>query len=186
MPRQATAESPFQLTLKGVAAGLVGTLVMTSALQVASQLLASASSEGSGEADDLAELEALEAMDPSQSTVPHEQVAERLASSVFNHELSQENRQRIGLGIYWAYGALWGALSAQIQMRLRPPAFPYGVVLGVVVWLIGPGRIVPALRLYQRPPSPGIARRLLAISLHIAYGLTTAMTLERIASPHQG
>lgn len=186
MPQKATAESPFQLTLKGVAAGLVGTLVMTSALQVASRLLASDSSEGSEEADDLADLEALEAIESGQPTAPHEQVAERLASSMFNHELSEENRQRIGLGIYWAYGAFWGALSAQIQMRLRPPALPYGIVLGVVVWLIGPGRIVPALRLYQRPPSPGIARRLLAISLHIIYGLMTAVTLERIASPRQG
>lgn len=183
MPRQATAESPFQLTLKGVAAGLVGTLVMTSALQIASQLLARSSSVASDEADDPFEVEELSALDTSQPSSPTEQVAERLASTVFKHELSQENRQRLGLGIYWAYGAVWGALSAQIQLRLHPPALPYGIVLGVVVWLIGPGRIVPALRLYQRPPSPGLARRLLAISLHIAYGLTTALTLDRISPP---
>jgi len=183
MPRLATAESPFQLTLKGVAAGLVGTLVMTSALQVASRLLSSGPADSSEAADDPFEVAESSALDSSQASTPTEQVAERLASTVFNHELSQENRQRLGLGIYWAYGAFWGALSAQIQLRLRPPALPYGIILGVVVWLIGPGRIVPALRLYQRPPSPGIARRLLAISLHIIYGLTTAVTLDRISSP---
>jgi hypothetical protein len=185
MPTQATAESPFQLTLKGVAAGLVGTLVMTSALQAASYLLASSTPESTDEAEELATLEALSALDVSQPSpsTPTEQVAERLVSRVFNHELSQGNRQRLGLGIYWAYGALWGALSAQVQLRLRPPALPYGIVLGVVAWLIGPGRIVPALRLYQRPPSPGIARRLLAVSLHILYGLTTALTLDRISAP---
>lgn len=181
MPLQATADSPFQLMLKGVAAGLVGTLVMTTALQIASRFLASSSPDTSEEADDPYEVADLTELDAGQPGTPTEQVAERLASRVFKHELSQENRQRLGLGIYWAYGAFWGALSAQIQLRLRPPALPYGIVLGVVVWLIGPGRIVPALRLYQRPPSPGIARRLLAVSLHITYGLTTALTLDRIS-----
>lgn len=182
MPRQTAAESPFQLTLKGVAAGLVGTLVMTSALQAASRYLPR---PGSQYADDNAgpsDVDELAALDTGDSTPPTERVAERLASRVFNRELSNQSRQRLGLGIYWAYGALWGALSAQIQVRLRPPAAPYGILLGVVVWLIGPGRIVPALRLYERPPNSGIGRRLLAISLHILYGLTTAMTLDRLSA----
>ena len=39
MPRLTAYESPFQVTLKGVAAGLVGTLVMTSALQAAAMII---------------------------------------------------------------------------------------------------------------------------------------------------
>jgi hypothetical protein len=94
-----------------------------------------------------------------------------------------ENRQRLGVGIHWAYGAFWGALSAQLQLTLRPPAVPYGVALGLAVWAVGPARLVPALGLYERPASSGIVRRVLAIGLHVLYGLTTALTLERLSSP---
>jgi hypothetical protein len=42
---------------------------------------------------------------------------------------------------------------------------------------------VPALGLYERPASSGILRRLLAITLHALYGVTTALTLERLSAP---
>ncbi|MGE3270511.1 MAG: hypothetical protein AB7P40_17285 [Chloroflexota bacterium] len=182
MPRQARIESPFQVTLKGVAAGLVGTLVMTTALQAASTLLPRPTPDLDEELDDPFDVEEIAALDPAEASSPTERVAERLASRVFNHELSHQNRQRLGLGIYWAYGAFWGALSAHLQRRLKVPALPYGLFLGLAVWLIGPGRIIPALRLYVRPPSSGIGRRLLAISLHLLFGLTTSLTLDRIGT----
>jgi hypothetical protein len=183
MPRLTAYESPFQVTLKGVAAGLVGTLVMTSALQAVARLMPSRSSAAEDEIDEYSNLDELRALDASPPVSPTEQVAERLASQVFRTELSLENRQRLGVGIHWAYGAFWGALSAQLQLTLRPPAVPYGVALGLAVWAVGPARLVPALGLYERPASSGIVRRVLAIGLHVLYGLTTALTLERLSSP---
>jgi hypothetical protein len=183
MARQAAYESPFQVTLKGVAAGLVGTLVMTSALQAAGRLLAGPRVPPEDEPDDVVALAELASLDASPRVPPTEQVAERLASRVFNRELSDETRQRLGVGIHWAYGAFWGALSAQVQLTFRPPALPYGVGLGLLVWAVGPGRLVPALGLYQRPASSNILRRLLAIGLHLLYGVTTAATLERLSIP---
>jgi hypothetical protein len=47
--------------------------------------------------------------------------------------------------------------------------------------MVGPGRIVPALGLYERPASSGIFRRLLAIGLHVLFGVSTALTLERLS-----
>src|SRR3954469_1006329 len=181
MARFAAYESPFEVTLKGVAAGLVGTLVMTSALQAAARVLPAPSSieDDPGDYSDVASLNALDQAPP---VPPTEQVAERLATRFFRTELSLENRQLLGAGIHWAYGAIWGALSAQIQLTLRPPAVPYGIALGLAVWMVGPGRIVPALGLYERPASAGILRRLLAISLHIIFGLSTAVTLERLSA----
>lgn len=179
MPRIAAYESPFQVTLKGVAAGLVGTLVMTSALQAIARLIVRPPAEPTELEAATAELTALDATPPLP---PTEQVAERLASQVFHTELSLENRQRIGMGIHWAYGACWGALSAQLQLTMRPPAVPYGVALGLAVWAVGPARLVPALGLYERPVSSGIFRRLLAVGLHVLYGVTTAMTLERLGA----
>lgn len=179
MPRTAAYEGPFHATLTGVAAGLVGTLVMTSALQVIARLVVRRPAESDEQAAEAAELTALDAAPPLP---PTEQVAERLASQVFRTELSLESRQRIGMWIHWAYGACWGALSAQLQLTLRPPALPYGLALGLAVWAVGPARLVPALGLYERPATPGILRRMLAVGLHVLYGITTAMTLERLSA----
>jgi hypothetical protein len=181
MPSLTTYESPFEVTLKGVAAGLVGTLVMTSALQAIARVLPGPRS-AADDPDDYSDVSSLELLDEVRPVPPTEQVAERLASRLFRTELSQESRQRLGAGIHWAYGAFWGALSAQIQVTLRPPAVPYGIALGIAVWLVGPARLVPALGLYERPASSGIARRLLAIGLHVVYGLVTALTLERLSA----
>lgn len=181
MPRFSASESPFEVTLKGVAAGLVGTLVMTSALQAIARLLPAPSS-AADDPDDYSDVASLTALDDGPLVPPTEQVAERLATRIFRTELSRENRQRIGAGIHWAYGAFWGALSAQIQLTLRPPAVPYGIALGLAVWMVGPERVVPALGLYERPASAGVFRRVLAISLHILYGLSTALTLERLSA----
>jgi hypothetical protein len=181
MARFTAYESPFQVTLKGVAAGLVGTLVMTSALQAVARIFP-APSATADDPDDYSDLGSLSELDAGQPVPPTEQVAERLATRFFRTELSTENRQRLGAGIHWAYGAFWGAVSAQIQLTLRPPAVPYGIALGIAVWMVGPGRLVPALGLYERPASSGIVRRLLAIALHIVFGLSTAVTLERLSA----
>ena len=182
MPRLPAYESPFEVTLKGVAAGLVGTLVMTSALQAVARFLP-APGAAADDPDDYSDVQELTALEVAPPVPPTEQVAERLAAQLFNTELSLANRQRIGVGIHWAYGAFWGALSAQLQLTLRPPAVPYGAALGIAVWAVGPARLVPALGLYERPASSGIFRRLLAISLHVLYGVTTAVTLERLSPP---
>jgi hypothetical protein len=182
MPRLTAYESPFQVTLKGVAAGLVGTLVMTSALQAIARLIPGRRTVVAEDPDDYSDIGELTTLDTSPPVPPTEQVAERLATQVFHTELSLETRQRLGVGIHWAYGAFWGALSAQLQLTLRPPAVPYGIAMGIAVWMVGPARLVPALGLYERPASSGIVRRVLAIGLHVLYGITTALTLERLST----
>lgn len=167
-------DSPFAVTLKGVAAGLVGTLVMTTALRAVDQL-----ARGRQDAPDPVRPDP---DDEGTGTVaPTERVAERLAGRVFRTELSRETRQRLGLGIYWTYGAFWGALSAQLQETFEPPVLYHGALLGLGVWVIGPMRLIPALGLYERPASASLVRRTLAIGLHLLYGLTTAYTYRQIS-----
>jgi hypothetical protein len=167
-------ESPQSVTLKGVAAGLVGTLVMTTALRAIDQF-----SRG-GEPPALEPPSPHDLGDEVAAVAPTERVAERLASRVFRTEISRETRQRLGLGIYWTYGAFWGAISAQLQETFQPPALYHGALLGLVVWLIGPMRLIPALGLYERPASASLVRRVLAIALHLLYGWTTAFTYQQV------
>jgi hypothetical protein len=98
-----------------------------------------------------------------------------------NTRLTPETRQRLGLGIYWTYGAFWGVLAAQLQEALRPPAWLYGAALGLVVWLVGPMRLIPALGLYERQAPTTLVGRLVAVGLHLLYGWTTALTYAELA-----
>lgn len=180
MARQIQGDGPFEGVLEGVAAGLVGTLAMTSALQVADRLLGSRRVAPARAAARSEDAEAATEASTPPPPPPTEQVAERLASRVFGMRLAPSTRRRLGVGVYWAYGAFWGALSAQLQLTLRPPAARYGVLLGLAVWLIGPMRLVPALGLYVRPASIGWTGRLVSIGMHVVYGLVTALTLEQL------
>ena len=40
--------------------------------------------------------------------------------------------------------------------------------------------LIPALGLYERPPSANLVGRLLAVSLHLLYGWTTAYTYQQL------
>jgi hypothetical protein len=183
MARQDRYESPIAVTLKGVAAGLVGTLVMTTALQCVDRF---ARSSATGDAGGPPPIHPRGAPDESfeEQVSPTERAAERLAS-VVNAELSPVARQRLGLGIYWTYGAFWGFVSAQLQETLRPPSLLYGTIFGLVVWLVGPMRLVPALGLYERQVPASIVGRLLAVGLHVLYGWTTALAFRELAG-HRG
>jgi hypothetical protein len=171
-------ESPLAVTLKGVAAGLVGTLVMTTALQGVTRVLQVM--RGPDSPAPPADAPVGPSQSAEQQITPTEMVAERLAG-VVNARLSPQTRERLGLGIYWTYGAFWGFLSAQLQETLRPPALVYGAILGLVVWLIGPMRLVPALGLYERQAPASLVGRLLAVGLHLLYGWTTAYAYRELA-----
>ena len=178
MARYEPSDSPFAVTLKGVAAGLVGTLMMTTALQIVDAIFRvlkqlTAPSPG-GEAESGTQSN-------SEAVAPTERVAERIAGRIFGTELSRETRARLGLGIYWTYGAFWGAISAHLHEIFLPPVPLYGSLLGVAVWVVGPMRLIPALRLWERPPSSSLTRRVLAIGLHVLYGLTTAWTYSQFS-----
>jgi hypothetical protein len=179
MARHDRYESPISATLKGLAAGLVGTLVMTTALQFVDRI----GRLNDGPPGDAPAVDPITQPDDltGDEVSPTERVAERLASGVFHAEISTQTRQRLGLGIYWTYGAFWGVLSAQLQESLRPPTLLYGAILGMVVWLVGPGRLVPALGLYERQSPASIIGRVLAVSLHVLYGWTTAFTYRELA-----
>lgn len=176
--------TPLCVTLKGLGAGLVGTLVMTSMLRVVGRVLArfEPEAEDPWERVDGWDVDAYDEPDPADEppAPPTEQVAARIARTIFRRDLSTPTRQRIGVVIHWLYGIFWGALSAQLQHRVRLPAVPYGIALGLVLWMVGPARIVPALRLQSRRPANGLGRRALSVALHVLYGLTTAVTLDRL------
>ena len=172
MARSVREESPLEVTIKGALAGLAGTLVLTLAMQNVQRFLPS--SDGGGD-------EPPRAAEGATTGGPTERLAERVATAVFETELSPEARQTLGMGIHWGYGAFWGMAYGIVQASLRLPGWLHGSLLGWLVWAIGPMGLIPAMKLSPRQTNPRLSQRLLSILLHQLYGWTAASTFHLLS-----
>ncbi len=93
-----------------MAAGVVGTGVMT-AYQLA----------------------AAKAMGTGSSNVPGE-VGRRLIEGVFQREVSDEQVEKLTNPVHALYGTSWGALYGIVQASLRPRARRHGAAFATLVW----------------------------------------------------
>ena len=79
------------------------------------------------------------------------------------------------------YPAVAGELYPLLAGTVRVPAVAGGVVFGVVVWLVGPGRLLSRLmRSSDGNTSSGAGRGLDAVT-HVAYGVVTAGVFNLIS-----
>ena len=108
-----------------------------------------------------------------------EQFAFKIASGVFDRDISPYLRPA-GLAVHLAYGSAWGALYGLLQASYRRPPATAGAGYGVVVWLVGPATLVPAMRLMGRPDQEPLLRTTAMLAAHVAYGLTLAGTFEAL------
>ncbi len=141
--------TPLAAVGRGLAAGVVGTAVMTA------YQLAAAKAMGSG-----------------SSNVPGE-VGRRVIEGVFQREVSDEQVEKLTNPVHALYGTSWGALYGIVQASLRPRARRHGAAFATLVW--GASLVeLPAMGLappvWQMPPQT-IA---LDYSYHLVYGLAVA------------
>ena len=172
MSRSVRLESPLEVALKGAGAGLAGTLVLTLAMQVAERLVTSPAPLESPAPDRTGGSEV------APTGAPTERLVEKVASGVFEAELSPGARQTLGMGIHWGYGALWGAGYGLVQTSLHLPAWLHPALFGLIVWVVGPMGLIPAMKLAERPADRSPRRRLVSIVLHQIYGWTTATSFH--------
>jgi hypothetical protein len=159
------SETPLEVALKGAAAGALGTLVLTLAMQNVHHFL------GDRDEDDA---EASVALSIAPAADPTERLVEKIAAGVFETELSPDARQTLGLGIHWGYGTCWGVAHGLVQSSLHLPGWLQGTLLGLAVWVIGPMGLVPAMKLSARRVGRPTTARLLSVFLHLLYGWATA------------
>jgi xanthosine utilization system XapX-like protein len=108
-----------------------------------------------------------------------EQFAYKVATGVFGRDLSAHLRPA-GRAVHLAYGAAWGMLYGLLQASYPRPPVPFGAAYGLVVWLVGPAFLVPAMRLIGRPSEEPVARTAALVAGHVAYGLALAATFEAL------
>jgi predicted branched-subunit amino acid permease len=113
------------------------------------------------------------------------QVAERVASGVFERPLDLEQASRITNVVHWSYGTLWGIGFGIVQRSLGLPVVAAAVGFGTLVWA-SDYAVLPAMKIYK--PAWRYPASTLAIDLgrHLAYGAGVAgafALLERRAAP---
>ncbi len=168
-------ESPLEVMMKGAAAGLVGTAVVTVALAQAPKLMQMAGladdQAGGGRGQGKANGKEEEAGEPT------EKLADKVAEGVFEQELDEGTRQAAGQAIHWGYGAAWGALYGIMQGSLRLPSWLHGTILGGVIALVA-STLVPSMRLTPPPSEQPTSQKGMMFAIQMLYGWTTALVFH--------
>ncbi|MDP9374242.1 MAG: DUF1440 domain-containing protein [Chloroflexota bacterium] len=180
------SDSPLGVVLKGVLAGFAGTLVLGLALKGA-QWVAGHGGGGEGQQSggqaEQAGIGAGQALAGGQVQAPFldrstELFAQKVATGLFGASLPGGARQAAGVATHFLYGGFWGAVYGVIQSSLGLPAALHGPLYGLIVWLIGPVTLVPAMGIMPPPQRQGTRRALLVAGFHVAYGLGLGLTFE--------
>ncbi len=159
-------ESPLLVTVKGAVAGLVGTVVITLAMQRAPKLLAT-----------LGLMPAGSGSNPAQ---PTEKLAKEVSTGVFGKQMGQESAQTAGEAIHWGYGAMWGAVYGIVQSSIRLPHWLHGTIFGGLV-ATAASTLLPAMRLTPSPTEQPAIMNAMQLVYHLLYGWTTATVFHLLA-----
>jgi uncharacterized membrane protein YagU involved in acid resistance len=98
---------------------------------------------------------------------------------VFDKDIAGQLRP-FGFGVHVLYGSFWGALFGIAQGTYHRRPGPGGALYGLLVWLIGPALLVPAMKLMQSPAAEPPVRTAAMLAGHVAYGVALAAVYERL------
>ncbi len=178
--------SPLEVVMKGGLAGFAGTLTLTVALKGA-QWVAHRAGGGEGQQPDgeaePAGIGAGQALAGGQVQAPFldrstELFVQKVATGLFGASLPGEARRAAGGAMHFVYGGFWGAVYGLLQASFHLPPALHGLLYGLIVWLIGPVTLVPAMGIMPPPQRQGARRALLVAGFHLAYGLGLGLTFD--------
>ena len=159
-----SAPTPLAATTRGLAAGVIGTSVMT-AVQTLSAKLQGGRSE---------EEEAPPApADPWEQASAPAKLGRRISEGVLERPVPAE---RIGLltnVMHWGYGTGWGAVYGLVQGTVGGRPLRHGLVFGTGVWVMAYVQLVP-LGLYESPWKYSPKDLATELGFHLAYGAGVA------------
>ncbi len=146
-----SSSSPLAAVVRGVAAGVGGTVVMTG-YQVAVAKL----------------------RDSDSSSAPAE-VGRRIIEGVFQREVPEDRMDDLNNAMHALYGTSWGPVYGIAQSSLDLPVVHHGALFGTLVWAASLVEL-PAMKIappvWKTPP----LEVALDLSYHLVYGLGVAAT----------
>jgi hypothetical protein len=173
----------FRGMAAGLLAGCAASWAMNQFQQIRPQRRLQPARDTGNQATSEAENENQGQKAPHQSQDPEEnatvKTAQRLSRKLFEHELTQPEKQLAGPAIHYAYGSMMGALYGGLAELLPITSAGLGLPFGFALWLLGDEIAVPALGLSKQPTEYAPEVHADALAAHFMYGATTDL-LRRV------
>ena len=169
-----TEITPLGALARGVAAGVVGTAMMTISQELAAKLQ---SSDDEGER---ATEQDAAAQDPWEQASMPAQVGRCISEGIFHKEVSPDLIPVLTHAMHWAYGTSFGVVYGVIQGSVPSRPLRHGLLFGPAVMAMSYLQLVP-MGIYE-PPWKYSAKDLgTELGFHLAYGLGVAGGYRAIA-----
>lgn len=165
----ASGETPLSALLKGMTAGLVGTLAM--------DLVWHARYRKSGGEQNFVEWDLAAGVDDYENAPAPAQVGRRIVEGFFDTELDPKTARPMTNVVHWATGVGWGAAHGVVHGSMAAPKALAGVLTGVGAWATSYATLVPA-GIYKPIWEYDAATLWRDLSAHLVFGLATGITFR--------
>jgi putative membrane protein len=109
-----------------------------------------------------------------------ERTASAIAVGVFDHELTEREKEKAGTAVHYAFGVGTGAVygaAAELAPVLTSGA---GLPFGTAVWLAADEGLVPLLGLSKSPTEYSLSTHAYSLASHFVYGLTAELVRRAV------
>lgn len=176
--------------LKGLAAGIVGGFVASVAMNQfqkffstyitgeershgAQSLQKGAPHRGAGK---MLEKEGKEAAEDDAA----ERLAQTISVGVFDHELTEREKEIGGTALHYAYGISMGAVYGAAAEFSDEVTVGAGLPYGFLIWIGADEGIVPLLGLSKSPAEYPMSVHACSLASHLVYGLTAELVRNSV------
>jgi hypothetical protein len=109
-----------------------------------------------------------------------ERVASAISEKVFEHKLTESEKDAAGTLVHYVFGATTGAMYGGLAEILPEVTAGAGLPFGAFVWLTADEGLVPALGLSKPPTEYPLKTHAYALASHFVYGLTAEMVRRAV------
>ncbi|MEJ7624399.1 MAG: DUF1440 domain-containing protein [Pyrinomonadaceae bacterium] len=176
--------------VKGLVAGIIGGLVASAVMNqyqklISTKILGEERSHGAQSLQSGAPRHGAGRMLEEQGKEhPKDDAAERLANTiavgVFDHELTEREKDIAGTLFHYAYGTSMGAVYGAAAEILPETTMGRGVPYGALIWLGADEGIVPVLGLSKSSAEYPLSIHASALASHLVFGLTVEIVRKAV------
>ncbi|MGC2658724.1 MAG: DUF1440 domain-containing protein, partial [Bryobacteraceae bacterium] len=107
--------------------------------------------------------------------------AKAISTSVFHHELSNDEKKWAGPAVHYGLGTALGAVYGSVAECSAVQAGA-GAAYGTAVWIGADEIAVPVLGLSEPPTKTPVSGHAMALASHLVFGLVTHFTRKLVLS----
>ncbi|MEO8218187.1 MAG: DUF1440 domain-containing protein [Acidobacteriota bacterium] len=123
-----------------------------------------------------------DADDSSEDENATEKMAEAISKTLFDHELTDDEKKPASIAVHYGFGMTMGALFGAIAELEPRAAAGVGLPFGTALWAVADEVVVPAAGLSEKPATYPLSTHAEALVAHLVFGLTTDLVRRGLRS----